>query len=253
MDTATCGASAGTCLAASYSTTGATPMAWNSSTTPMATSSPPATKPTTCRSSCPASGPGATTCRLRWASKRTWAPCSRSCACCARAAVAGPPQAARSGDERSAPLALTLSPPHSLGDHMAVQVVRYLKDRKPAWGVVHDRRVAPLSRSYASTADFVGVGIDEAWASTAAQASLSLDELQLLSPVTDDRQFVCQGINYASHVRESGMNPDHISFNTLFTKAPSCLTSARADVVRPAHVSLLDYEVELGDRKSTRL
>ena len=129
---------------------------------------------------------------------------------------------------------------------MAVQVVRYLQDGTPAWGVVHDRRVAPLSSVYASTADFVGAGMDEAWASTPAQASLSLDGLQLLSPVTGDRQFVCQGVNYASHVRESGMNPDHIPFNTLFTKAPSCLTSARADVVRPAHVQLLDYEVELG-------
>lgn len=129
---------------------------------------------------------------------------------------------------------------------MAVQVVRYLQDGTPAWGVVHDRRVAPLPGHYASTADFVDAGIDAAWASTPAQASLSLDGLQLLSPVTGDRQFVCQGTNYASHVRESGLDPDKIPFNTLFTKASSSLTSAHADVVRPAHVRLLDYEVELG-------
>jgi 2-keto-4-pentenoate hydratase/2-oxohepta-3-ene-1,7-dioic acid hydratase in catechol pathway len=129
---------------------------------------------------------------------------------------------------------------------MAVQVVHYLLDGAPAWGVVHGRRIAPLSRSYASTAGFVNEGLEEAWSSTPAQATLALDAVTLLSPVTSDRQFICQGINYASHVRESGMDPAKIPFNTLFTKAPSSLASAHADIVRPAHVRLLDYEVELG-------
>jgi 2,4-didehydro-3-deoxy-L-rhamnonate hydrolase len=129
---------------------------------------------------------------------------------------------------------------------MAVKVVRYMHDGEPAWGVVHDRRIAPLSRRYASTAEFVRDGIDEARRSTRNTAVLALDTVRLLSPITDDRQFICQGINYASHVRESGMDPDKIPFNTLFTKAPSCLASADTDVIRPAHVRLLDYEIELG-------
>ncbi|SFV11047.1 fumarylacetoacetate hydrolase family protein [Pseudoduganella namucuonensis] len=129
---------------------------------------------------------------------------------------------------------------------MAIQVVHFLHQDSPAWGVVHGRRVAPLSRRYDGTAGFVGEGLEEAWASTPAQASLELDTLHLLSPVSADRQFLCQGINYASHVRESGMDPDKIGFNTLFTKASSSLAPARADIVRPSHVRLLDYEVELG-------
>jgi 2,4-didehydro-3-deoxy-L-rhamnonate hydrolase len=129
---------------------------------------------------------------------------------------------------------------------MAVCVVRYMHDGKPAWGVVHDRRIAPLAGRYASTAEFVREGMDEARSSMRDEATLALDAVTLLSPITDDRQFICQGINYASHVRESGMDPDKVGFNTLFTKAPSCLASANADVVRPAHVRLLDYEIELG-------
>jgi len=129
---------------------------------------------------------------------------------------------------------------------MAIQVVRFILDGAPTWGVVHDRRIAPLPGNYASTADFINHGIDDAWASTPMQATLLLNAVRLLSPITEDRQFICQGINYASHVRESGMDPDKIPFNTIFTKAPSCLTAADADVVRPAHVRLLDYEVELG-------
>jgi len=129
---------------------------------------------------------------------------------------------------------------------MAVQVVHFKHEGAPAWGVVHDRRIALLPDSYASTADFIQHGLDAAWASTPDQATLLLNAVRLLSPITTDRQFICQGINYASHVRESGMDPDKIPFNTIFTKAPSCLAAADAEVIRPAHVRLLDYEVELG-------
>ena len=45
---------------------------------------------------------------------------------------------------------------------MATTVVRYQHEGQPAWGVVHERRIAPLSRRYASTADFINEGIDEA-------------------------------------------------------------------------------------------
>jgi 2,4-diketo-3-deoxy-L-fuconate hydrolase len=129
---------------------------------------------------------------------------------------------------------------------MAIQVARYLQDGEPTWGVVHGRRIAPLPVRYASTADFVAEGMDAAWRSKPDQAKLALDAVTLLSPITVDRQFICQGINYASHVRESGMDPEKIDFNTLFTKAPSCLVAANADVIRPGHVRLLDYEIELG-------
>lgn len=129
---------------------------------------------------------------------------------------------------------------------MSVQVVRYMHEGETSWGVVHGRHIAPLPRRYASTADFINEGSDHAWRSTSAQATLALDEVRLLAPITDDRQFICQGINYASHVRESGMDPAKIGFNTLFTKASSCLVAADADVERPVHVRLLDYEVELG-------
>jgi 2-keto-4-pentenoate hydratase/2-oxohepta-3-ene-1,7-dioic acid hydratase in catechol pathway len=129
---------------------------------------------------------------------------------------------------------------------MPVQVIRYQHDGEVSWGVVHGRHIAPLSRPYTSTAQFINEGIDEAWRSTRSAARLALNAVTLLSPVTEDRQFVCQGINYASHVRDSGMDPDKIGFNTLFTKASSCMVSADTEVVRPAHVRLLDYEIELG-------
>jgi 2-keto-4-pentenoate hydratase/2-oxohepta-3-ene-1,7-dioic acid hydratase in catechol pathway len=47
-------------------------------------------------------------------------------------------------------------------------------------------------------------------------------------------------------VEESGLRVENFPFNTIFTKAPSCITAADAPVARPAHVRLLDYEIELG-------
>ncbi|MFZ6780451.1 fumarylacetoacetate hydrolase family protein [Undibacterium sp. Ji83W] len=129
---------------------------------------------------------------------------------------------------------------------MAIKVVHYEHQGHPAWGVVHGNRIQPLSEAYPSTADFVQYGIKEAQDSIVSSASLCLSEVILRSPITEDRQFICQGINYASHVRESGMDPAKIGFNTIFTKASSSLASAHADVVRPEHVRLLDYEIELG-------
>lgn len=81
---------------------------------------------------------------------------------------------------------------------------------------------------------------------TVAQAVVLMDEVKVLSPITTNQQFLCQGVNYGSHVRESGMDPAKLPFNMFFTKASSSLTGPYDAVVRPAHVKLLDYEIELG-------
>jgi 2-keto-4-pentenoate hydratase/2-oxohepta-3-ene-1,7-dioic acid hydratase in catechol pathway len=67
-----------------------------------------------------------------------------------------------------------------------------------------------------------------------------------LSPITRNQALVCQGANYRSHMIDSGMDPDAKNFNMVFRKASSAIVPADSDVVRPAHVKLLDYEVELG-------
>lgn len=134
---------------------------------------------------------------------------------------------------------------------MATKVVRFVPvdnhSAEPAWGVQFDQFVAPLRTTFKSTGEFVSQGgIEQAKHAKRGDASLRLADLRLLSPVTTNQQFLCQGVNYESHVRESGMDPTKIGFNTIFTKASSCITGPYDDVVRPAHVRLLDYEIELG-------
>ncbi|MBA4111493.1 MAG: fumarylacetoacetate hydrolase [Leptothrix sp. (in: Bacteria)] len=134
---------------------------------------------------------------------------------------------------------------------MAVQVIRYQSPSRQTtheaqWGVVFGDKVTPLPGSFPTTGDFVKHGLQAARSAAARDATLALADLAVLSPVTSNQQFVCQGINYPSHVRESGMDPDKLPFNTIFTKASSCLSGPFDDVIRPRHVRLLDYEIELG-------
>jgi len=129
---------------------------------------------------------------------------------------------------------------------MAVNIVRYRGAEGTRWGVVQGSRVAPIDGTYETTRDFMLEGADRARSMEAASASQELSELEVLCPITADRQFLCQAINYHSHMKESGIDPATSPFNIFFRKASSCLAPASADIVVPGHVEFLDYEVELG-------
>lgn len=130
---------------------------------------------------------------------------------------------------------------------MAISVVRYREGDEARWGVVRGDRVAPIDGHYPSTRDFMGEGAARARAlPTDAAAPLELAALELLCPITTDRQFLCQAVNYYSHMKEGGISPSACPFNIFFRKASSCLAAADTDIVVPSHVEFLDYEVELG-------
>jgi 2,4-diketo-3-deoxy-L-fuconate hydrolase len=128
---------------------------------------------------------------------------------------------------------------------MSLNVLRYEHRGHTGWGVVRNGRITPIPGEFASTGDFVRNTTLDALARLEAP-ELAEADVHVLSPVTRDQQFVCQGANYRQHMIESGMDPDHKTFNMIFTKATSCIVPASHDVVRPASVRFLDYEVELG-------
>ena len=51
--------------------------------------------------------------------------------------------------------------------------------------------------------------------------------------------------NFASHVKDAGMDPKTIPL-TFFRKASGSIAGPSDDIVKPAHVRFLDYEVEVG-------
>src|SRR4029434_5907971 len=81
-------------------------------------------------------------------------------------------------------------------------------------------------------------------AASATAGGVPVDSLSLLSPVTTPCRVVAQAVNYRSHARESGFGDDGTA--VFSRKSSGSISGPSDDVVRPAHVRLLDYEVELG-------
>jgi len=128
---------------------------------------------------------------------------------------------------------------------MALNVIHFKHQGRAQWGVVRNGSVTPVPGDFATTGEFIAANPVERLA-LLDSPTLSECELQLLSPVTREQQFLCQGANYRQHMIESGMDPDVKKFNMIFTKSPDCIVAADSDVVMPEQVRFLDYEIELG-------
>lgn len=75
------------------------------------------------------------------------------------------------------------------------------------------------------------------------EVSLPTSELQ--SPVTTPCRVVAQMTNYVSHIKDSGFDPETVPM-TFFRKTSHSLSGPGSDILKPAHVRFLDYEVEVG-------
>lgn len=129
--------------------------------------------------------------------------------------------------------------------HMPVHVVRFEHQNQTQWGVIRQGRISRIPGDYVTTGELIRQTRLEELAALQA-GELTLDEVKLLSPVTQNQQFVCQGANYRQHMIESGMDPDAKNFNMIFTKAASCIVPADSQLIKPRGVRFLDYEIELG-------
>ena len=113
-----------------------------------------------------------------------------------------------------------------------------------AWWAGTPERVAKVATSATTTAELLADqgAIERAAASTDTVAPSSLE---LRSPVTAPCRVVAQMTNFASHVKDAGMNPATVPL-TFFRKTSGSITGPRDEIVKPGHVRLLDYEVEIG-------
>ncbi|AXF05734.1 fumarylacetoacetate hydrolase family protein [Paraburkholderia hospita] len=128
---------------------------------------------------------------------------------------------------------------------MALHILHYLHHGRAQWGVVANGAITPIPGEFRSTAEFIETNSVERLV-VLSGPTIPESEVQWLSPVTINQQFICQGANYRQHMIESGMDPDVKKFNMIFTKATSCIVPADSTVVKPKEVRFLDYEIELG-------
>ncbi|BBY56611.1 fumarylacetoacetate hydrolase family protein [Mycobacterium koreense] len=111
-----------------------------------------------------------------------------------------------------------------------------------AWWVRTGAGAARIDTAASTTAQLLA---DRAAIDAAGDATTAVDDLQLISPVTAPCRVVAQMTNFESHVKDAGMDPKTVPL-TFFRKSSASITGPTGVVVRPAHVALLDYEVEIG-------
>ena len=111
-----------------------------------------------------------------------------------------------------------------------------------AWWVHTPAGAAKIATTATTTAELLAdrAAIDAA----AGTDTVPVDGLTLLSPVTAPCRVVAQMTNFASHVKDAGMDPDTIPL-TFFRKASASISGPFDDIVKPRHVKFLDYEVEI--------
>lgn len=112
------------------------------------------------------------------------------------------------------------------------------------WWVRNGGVVARVDTSATTTAELLAdrAAVD---AARTATATVPVADLALLSPVTAPCRVVAQMTNFASHVKDAGMDPKTIPL-TFFRKSSASISGPFDPIVKPAHVRLLDYEVEIG-------
>ncbi|MEI8410826.1 MULTISPECIES: fumarylacetoacetate hydrolase family protein [unclassified Kribbella] len=111
-----------------------------------------------------------------------------------------------------------------------------------AWYVETPAGAARIDTTAQTTAQLLE---DRAAIEAAGQVVVPTNTLDLISPVTQPCRVVAQMTNYVSHIKDAGMDPAHVPL-TFFRKASGSISGPYDDVVRPPHVSLLDYEAEIG-------
>ncbi|MEV0029491.1 fumarylacetoacetate hydrolase family protein [Nocardia sp. NPDC050793] len=113
-----------------------------------------------------------------------------------------------------------------------------------AWWVRTPAGAARIETAATTTRELLA-DRDAIAAAAAGSEVVAVESLSLISPVTAPCRVVAQMTNFASHVKDSGMDPETVPL-TFFRKTSGSISGPHDDVVRPAHVRLLDYEVEIG-------
>jgi 2-keto-4-pentenoate hydratase/2-oxohepta-3-ene-1,7-dioic acid hydratase in catechol pathway len=127
------------------------------------------------------------------------------------------------------------------GARLSINVIRTVE----GWHVQRRGEAFSVDAELPTTAQLLTEGLGTVRAAAAAVAGgVRADELSLLPPVTTPCRVVAQAVNYRSHARDSGAGEDPPA--VFFRKSSASISGPTGDLVRPGHVRLLDYELEVG-------
>lgn len=128
-----------------------------------------------------------------------------------------------------------------------MKIVSFNNEGIAAYGIVIGDRVidahARLKDKYPTIRHLIEHGLADAAALSKARPDFALDALDLLPVIPDPEKIFCIGVNYLSHLIETGRaKPD---FPVVFTRNPRSQTAHGKPIVKPTVSDQLDFEGEL--------
>jgi 2-keto-4-pentenoate hydratase/2-oxohepta-3-ene-1,7-dioic acid hydratase in catechol pathway len=125
---------------------------------------------------------------------------------------------------------------------LGIPLVYFQHNEQNQWGILENDLIHAIG-TFPSFKDLLA---HKHTLSQLKKESYPFGEVDILSPVTAATKIVCQGVNYSDHRQEGGYDASKPSYNMIFSKSISSLTGPYDPVIKPKHVQLLDYEIELG-------
>lgn len=125
--------------------------------------------------------------------------------------------------------------------------MRYVSFRRPdgrgSFGILAADRIIELAGRGGHPADLLSAIASDAFEQLEQVGEFSLGEIRLLPVVPNPGKILCVGLNYATHVAETGR--EQKQHPAIFTRWADTLVADGAPLVRPRESSRFDYEGEL--------
>jgi 2-keto-4-pentenoate hydratase/2-oxohepta-3-ene-1,7-dioic acid hydratase in catechol pathway len=139
-----------------------------------------------------------------------------------------------------------------------MKVARFIDAGHPRVGIVDVEAacIYPLDQKLTNVTDLIRITAGGfSYSSPAGRAGIPLDNVQLLAPITPERNIFCVGKNYHAHAKEfsgSGFEAGAVKgqeideYPAIFSKPPSTVVGPGDKVdLHPQATSAVDYEAEL--------
>lgn len=122
-----------------------------------------------------------------------------------------------------------------------MKLVSFSRSGKSGWGVVDGNDIVDQSATAVDLRSALENNVD--FRQLAGKPRLAMNEVEFLPVIPNPDKIFCVGINYASHIAETGRpTPTH---PVIFTRFAESQVGHRQDILRPKESVQLDFEGEL--------
>jgi len=124
-----------------------------------------------------------------------------------------------------------------------MKLVSFIKDDVPSWGIWRDNVIIDFGSDAFPTLKSALAHVAEATRDDLGHHSYDPAAVTLLAPVPDPGRILCVGLNYKSHIAETGREPPQ--FPMMFPRYPDSLVASGEAMIRPIASKKFDFEGEL--------